>query len=886
MKRTAGILLLLLILFSAAYTLYEMSNDRKPLSDPWSRIPPGSAFVLEVSDPLNTWSELANRSQVWRSLRLQPQLDAIHILLKKAFDDAIGEAPMTPFSSRPIIMSFELIDKDEYGILTILSASKEVNKDQLLELLGCMDPAIIASADKITENDYTLQLDSSLGKIHVRQDKDLLLISTHRDLLDPLSGDTAFTSLNHVVALRNTFGKGADAHLLVNTEKVDDLIDIFIHPEQNRQLDLPAGYAALDVEITADQFLVSGVMAPDELEDIQALGQIGGPNRPQEMVPQEAGYLYATRIEEPLEFTNRFLQPGSSTYQQASDFRDSLSIDLQEFFSSWMNGELVIALDNKNPSEKWVCARTFDRYTVIKAFERLVDAFENKGSTVRRSDTKDRITFHLPTGLPLSMFGPAFEKLYGKHFGIMGDVVVMASTENGLSRILSSLGSQRTLVSSERALNQFSRLPGTNRLMLWCDLARSKELASHYVNVNKATGDTSVLDAFGTMSLVVGERINDLHHVSLSLEHAPITRSTNSKVRWKAELSTPVQRKPDILDDHTSSGKNVLIQDTEHVLHFFSSAGDKLWERELADPIKGMVHQIDRYRNGKLQMLFNTREKIHLIDRNGRNVDGFPISIPGETSAPIAVVDYDNDGEKRILCSSTNGKLFNFQVTGEKVDGWDPIKLDGSSDHAMRHVRIKTKDYILVLENTGKVHLLDRRGQPRFNPTLSMIGLSDEGVHVQESLSIGSSLIWWSDTIGRIWSGEFGGSAELLSEQPWSNARVVFADMDEDGEIDMIRSAADSVSILSSSVGLTTFHTPGNITGRPSVFNFGQGKRLLGLSVEAENGLFLYNLVGVASDYDGLEGSTSFSISDLNADGSLEVITSDGRGTVIVQDLR
>lgn len=782
-------------------------------------------------------------------------------------------------------MSFELIDKDEYGILTILSASKEVNKDQLLELLGCMDPAMIAGADKVDENDYTLQLDSTLGRIHVRQDKDLLLISTHRELLDPWSGDSALSAFSSVADLRKTFGEGADAHLLVNTDKVDDLIDIFIHPEQNSRLDIPIGYAALDVQVTADQFLVSGVMAPDDPREMQALGQIGGPNRPQEMVPQEAGYLYSIRIEEPLEFTDGFLRSGSAAYQKAAEIRDSLSIDLQEFFSSWMNGELVIALDNQNPSEKWVCARTLDRYTAIKAFERLIDAYQNNDQVIRKSESNERITFHLLTEIPLSMFGPAFDKLYCKHFGIIGDVVVMASTENRLSRILSSLDSERTLISSERALTQFGRLPEKYRLLLWCDLARSKELASHYVNVNKAAGDSSVLDAFGTLSLVVGERINDLHHVALSLEHAPITRSTNSKIRWKAELFSPVLRKPDVLTDHTSRGKNVLIQDTEHVLHFFSSAGDELWRKELGGPIKGQVHQVDRYRNGKLQMLFNTRDKIHLIDRNGRNVDGFPITIPEGTNAPIALVDYDNDGELRILCTTTNGQLFNFEITGEQVEGWDPITLDASSDHPMRHVRIKTKDYILVLENTGKVHLLDRRGKPRFTPSLSMFGLSDEDVHIKESLSIESSMIWWSDTVGRIWRGEFGGSPELLSEQVWSNANVIFADMDQDGEIDIIRSAADSVSILSSNVGHTTFHTPGTIVGHPSVFNFGQGKKFLGVSVDADNGVYLYNLIGISSYDDGLEGSTPFSISDLNADGSLEVVSSDGRGNIIVQDL-
>ena len=52
----------------------------------------------------------------------------------------------------------------------------------------------------------------------------------------------------------------------------------------------------------------------------------------------------------------------------------------------------------------------------------------------------------------------------------------------------------------------------------------------------------------------------------------------------------------------------------------------------------GDVHQIDLYKNGKLQLLFNTQSKLHLIDRNGNNVEQFPIGLVAKATNGLFVL--------------------------------------------------------------------------------------------------------------------------------------------------------------------------------------------------------------------------------------------------------
>ena len=108
------------------------------------------------------------------------------------------------------------------------------------------------------------------------------------------------------------------------------------------------------------------------------------------------------------------------------------------------------------------------------------------------------------------------------------------------------------------------------------------------------------------------------------------------------------------MKDHTTGALQVLVQDAQHRLHLFGSTGKALWTHRWTVPVMGGVHQVDRYRNGKLQLLFNTAGQVHRSSaRKGRG--GLPVKLEGTASAPIALFDYDGRRDYRILVPTTNG---------------------------------------------------------------------------------------------------------------------------------------------------------------------------------------------------------------------------------------
>ena len=51
--------------------------------------------------------------------------------------------------------------------------------------------------------------------------------------------------------------------------------------------------------------------------------------------------------------------------------------------------------------------------------------------------------------------------------------------------------------------------------------------------------------------------------------------------------------------------KEVIVQDNANNLYLINKEGVRLWKVKLSDKILGDVYQVDYYRNGKLQYLFN-----------------------------------------------------------------------------------------------------------------------------------------------------------------------------------------------------------------------------------------------------------------------------------------
>ena len=96
---------------------------------------------------------------------------------------------------------------------------------------------------------------------------------------------------------------------------------------------------------------------------------------------------------------------------------------------------------------------------------------------------------------------------------------------------------------------------------------------------------------------------------------------------------------PVFVSNHKTKGKDILAQDINNNLYLISNKGVVLWKKSLKSAILGKVEQVDLYKNGRLQLVFSTTNRLHIIDRNGKNVGKFPLKFKDEITQPVSVFD-------------------------------------------------------------------------------------------------------------------------------------------------------------------------------------------------------------------------------------------------------
>lgn len=332
-----------------------------------------------------------------------------------------------------------------------------------------------------------------------------------------------------------------------------------------------------------------------------------------------------------------------------------------------------------------------------------------------------------------------------------------------------------------------------------------------------------------------------------------------------------LSRGPWLVKNHYTNEGEILWQDNSNVLHLISSTGKELWNATIDDQVLGEVSQLDIYKNGKLQLIFSTSSSIYCLDRNGRLVDNFPIRLPGQASCPLAIVDYDSDRDYRLIQSVEDGRILNYKVDGKQTRGWKFRKADTDIQH-VEHIRIRAKDYVFALEESGEIHLLKRNGGSRYKSKARAKQHRGEDIYFIKGSTIGSTKMIYPDDAGNIVSLRFDQDvAEYGLTGLSSGSNLTLYDINDDRARDFLVADGNELKVYDSNFKkLFSTELPAPITFGPKVFSFSRTDKKIG--AVCGNQMYLIDNQGEISPGFPKPGNDGFLIYDLDRNGSMEVI--------------
>jgi hypothetical protein len=295
------------------------------------------------------------------------------------------------------------------------------------------------------------------------------------------------------------------------------------------------------------------------------------------------------------------------------------------------------------------------------------------------------------------------------------DAVFLFSKANGLQYYFECLGSNNFLGKNP----DFMNYAGDNLLQecnfLYyenCDLIKYSNYPRLLNSMELNTGE----DVLSKLSLTCKNyqshlqfRINGTHAKQKEISE------TDSKSLWSFATDSVIYSNAYIFKNHLTQENELCFQDESGIVYLISSTGNLIWKKKITEKIESTIYTVDIFKNGKLQLLFNTANYIHLLDRNGKYVQGYPVRMPSRITSNITLLDYENTKDYRLLIACADRKIYSYTLYGIKTEGFVPVKTDTEVTLPMHYVRVGASDYLVTADVSGKLYAFSRKGLGRID---------------------------------------------------------------------------------------------------------------------------------------------------------------------------
>ncbi|MEX2597678.1 MAG: hypothetical protein WEC59_12200 [Salibacteraceae bacterium] len=372
-----------------------------------------------------------------------------------------------------------------------------------------------------------------------------------------------------------------------------------------------------------------------------------------------------------------------------------------------------------------------------------------------------------------------------------------------------------------------------------------------------------IFQQFTEVSSKAFHSVSILHHKEIK-DLAPLA--------WNVRLDTLIAAGPWLFKNHYTNEPEFLIEDAGHELYLINKDGKVLWEKKLSGIIKGDIQVIDAFSNNKLQLVFCTTDKLYFIDRNGKNISGFPVRIGAKTKVEPLCVKYSGKSDYRFIYADGE-KLKNVDPEGNFVKGWNEPTISKGLASSVEYVYHNGKDYLIAPNNDHAIQVFDRTGQTRLSSiaTDSLV----KRLQLTKGRSLAETMFTGYDTIGNIHLYPLSGKAQKDNILPLGGD--VGLKVTENRSYQYISSKQDRIIALDEHRDVTLdFLMPESIAPDLQPI-FYQNRKWVGLNSSESDNFYLLNLEGRLLDKMPVTGSGKAVVVNLSNNSGTALIIGDGK---------
>jgi len=696
------ILIIVVLLTVAGIYFFYLSDERRQL---FKAIPDSGIFALETTDARLLQSSLVENSSFtdWQHLAWADKSVNGFILLDSLFLNRNTQHLPS------LLLSLHLTKADEYDFLFL--TKREALKFPLPEIIDSLEKKGVPVVRRNFKRKiiYELSLKKEKQIFTIVQDGKIVLAS-----MTPLLVDEALTQYhrlftgNFLQFHQQLPSTDAGFMLHVFFENLPLLKTVFLKPDiQGTIFDWPAKLfsgASYEVSVHENRIALQGeTLTQTNL----LLNQITEQNCPDKIT-----------IANILPFNTAMLW-----YNRADNLQKIVRQQKKEFLANsreldWAGQEWAMGFTEPASANLfevvYAAVEVADSTEAVRSLKKHVlkgaKPFIYKGFTIGNANCSEMLSLIFGQD-----YAPAFSDSY---YTRLGNFMLFTANKDHLQVIIENYLANQTLLKNENYAEFEKELDPKSNSFFYLQPERLTPLI-------KATSSDSFLKDFGKkskyyngftpiavqMDKMPDNGIKTTIHINYkkSEQKKDIHHSTTT-LAWNVDLEDEPAAPPQIVQNHISGDKEIIVYDKSHNLYLISRNGKIIWKRSFDKPIMGKVQQLDLYNNGNLFFLFNTSNKVYLIDRNGKDVQDYPIKLSAEAVTGMTLADFDNNKNYSFFIPCGNNNIYGYHPNGRPLAGWSPRPYLALMAYELIYFRDDKHQLMVAANNNGNIYLLSPNG--------------------------------------------------------------------------------------------------------------------------------------------------------------------------------
>ena len=891
---TKKILLVVFILLIGAISIIAFNfykNIKQPVNtSSIAAVPQNAALILQENNFSSLYNRIVSTNIIWEELvgntetaqKANTQLHYFDSLLNHSFKD---------LTQQPILTSVHLSGANNYNFIYYINLPIDYSEEKLIQKIKTSTKSNLSKRVYDDVNIYSTKSTPN-QKITFTLYKNILSFSYSsiliEDVIRQLNAKTSLKDNPNFSKILKTSGQAEDGNIYINNANFSKLLDQFISlkaKKYNSNFTNYANWTELDIKIKPNSLMLNGFTYADNEVNNNFLSlfkqQKPQAANAQKIVPSNVALFYHYGFSNSKAFFDqrRLLLKSKNqlfNYQKFIDHQsEAYGIDIEEELLNNVGNELAVIitepLSDDFTHNQFILFQTNDLDKTKADLENMAQKLNAepyhvsayKDFPIFKIDLKDVFT-HL--------FEKPFININSPYYTFIDDYVIFGQSENAIKTFVSDYTNKKTLSKDDNFQDFSDHLSSDANLSVYVNIARSVNLFKAYAKKDFIPLFDEKLELFRKFEAVafqVNTEKNNLYYNNIYLKYNPVYKK-DTRSLWELELDTLIERAPELVKNHKTGTQEIFAQDAAHKIYLISNTGKVIWTKQLQNSIIGDVKQLDVYKNNKLQLLFNTKNKIYLLDRNGKNVEKYPIKLKSEASNSISPLDYNKNRNYRIVIGCKDNMVYNYNVQGSLVDGWKYEAIESYANQKIWHFDLAGKDYIVVVLKNGHTKIVERSGKDRLTIT-KKLPLGENETYLKVGRSLSKTYLAKVDTNGVL-------TKIFLNNK---TASIVFKKIAPKTTFNLLRNQFvftkdNSISVFDNEQNLiydTEMETMINTTPHLLI----NGK--IGFAT-TDNQIYILNKEGNIDTGFPLQGSTAFSVADINNDKTNNLVVGDGNKIV------